>query len=72
MVALEKLTGSGGSDVVALDALASARGSALTAVDERAESNGRYVILLYQVGSPAVGNLVQTRNKVPINPFPEG
>jgi hypothetical protein len=27
---------------------------------------------MYQVGSSAIGNLVRTRNKVPINPFPEG
>ena len=27
---------------------------------------------MYQVGSSALGNLVRTRNKVPINPFPEG
>ena len=26
---------------------------------------------MYQVGSSALGNLVRTKNKVPVNPFPE-
>ena len=53
--------------------LASARDSVLVALDELAGSDDRNgSLVMYQVGSSAIGNLVRTRNKVPINPFPEG